>query len=57
MKSKTVAILVVILCVCMVLAALALIVWNMPKSDTPALFISTSMPPHSPMTVSCSAMT
>ena len=33
MKSKTVAILVVILCVCMVLAALALIVWNMPKKQ------------------------
>ena len=33
MKSKTVAILVVILCVCMVLAALALILWNMPKKQ------------------------
>ena len=33
MKPKTVAILVIILCVCMVLAALALIVWNMPKKQ------------------------
>lgn len=33
MKSKTVAILVIILCVCMVLAALALILWNMPKKQ------------------------
>ena len=33
MKPKTVAILVVILCVCMVLAALALILWNMPKKQ------------------------
>lgn len=33
MKPKTVAILVIVLCVCMVLAALALIVWNMPKKQ------------------------
>ena len=33
MKPKTIAILVVILCVCMVLAALALILWNMPKKQ------------------------
>ena len=33
MKPKTIAILVIILCVCMVLAALALIVWNMPKKQ------------------------
>lgn len=33
MKPKTIAILVIILCVCMVLAALALILWNMPKKQ------------------------
>ena len=33
MKPKTLAILVIILCVCMVLAALALIVWNLPKKQ------------------------
>ena len=33
MKPKTIAILVIILCVCMVFAALALILWNMPKKQ------------------------